>query len=252
MVFTQSIEERARTRHIALRNSHNIRDVGGYPTKDGGRIRRRAVLRGDSPHRLEADEQELLLEYGLRAVIDLRGEAEVEERPSVFEEPSQIQYWNIPLYDEALRGRMDDLSPTLHQVYELLLDHAQERFRRVLALSADPENQALLVNCAFGKDRTGLVIALLLGLAGVPDEIIVEDYALTEKFIRPLIHESLEYAAEQGKDLEEYEVNLHAIPDAMEHALDHIHARYDGYRGYGRAIGLSDGEINRIRSALLE
>lgn len=252
MVTFDELTKVAQSRHIELENSHNVRDVGGYSTWDGRSVRWEAVLRGDSLHRLDEDEQRQLLEYGLRTVIDLRGEQEVEERPSVFRASPHVRYWNIPLYDEALRGRMDDLSPTLHQVYELLLDHSQQRIRRVLALAADPERQGLLINCAFGKDRTGLVIALLLGLAGVPDELIIEDYSRTEEFIQPLIAESLEYAAEQGKDLEEYEVNLHAIPEAMDHALDHIHERYGGYKGYARAIGLSDEEIRRIRSALLE
>lgn len=251
MVTLGDLSKVARSRHIALENSHNVRDVGGYSTWDGRGVRWGALLRGDSPHRLTAYEQGLLLDSGLRAVIDLRGEQEVEERPSVFRATPLVEYWNIPLYDEALRGRMDDLSPTLHQVYELLLDHSQERFRKVLALAADPGNQALLINCAFGKDRTGLVIALLLGLAGVPDEIIVEDYGLSEQYSQPLIEESLMYAMEKGLDLEEYEVNLHAIPEAMEHALRHIHERYGGYKGYARAIGLRDDEIRRIRSALL-
>src|SRR5436309_6252589 len=168
----------ASTRHLNLEGTYNLRDTGGYRTLDGRAIRWRTFLRSDSLHRLPPVAQTILMGYGVRTVLDLRRSDELHMAPNVFVGSSDVAYHNVSLLTDTPPVRQQAPRP-LVDTYRLILDQRQEQLRQALATLAAPGGLPAVVHCTAGKDRTGLIVALVLGLAGVPTTTIVEDYALS-------------------------------------------------------------------------
>jgi protein-tyrosine phosphatase len=168
------------TRHLPFEGTFNVRDVGGYATADGRRTRWRTLLRADSLHRLSEAAQLQLVDMGLRTAIDLRRASEVADCPNVFCRSRSVRYRALPVFDDvAERGAPRSLEAT----YRHALDTRQPQLRAIVGALASPRALPALVHCTAGKDRTGLVIALLLELAGVSRETVVEDYALSGRYL---------------------------------------------------------------------
>jgi protein-tyrosine phosphatase len=161
----------AAARHIRLPGTLNLRDVGGYPTRDGGRVRWRALLRSDALHRVPAGTA-VLRGLGLRTVIDLRSHVEAEIAPSDLGDlgPRTL---HIPVLGGDLRALPSDLSGT----YRYIVDECGAAIAAVIQRLCAPAALPALIHCSAGRDRTGIVIALILAAMGVPDDVIAADYA---------------------------------------------------------------------------
>ncbi|MCU0494157.1 MAG: tyrosine-protein phosphatase [Chloroflexaceae bacterium] len=240
-------------RHLPLEGSYNLRDVGGYPTRDGGLIRWRTLLRADSLHALTPGAQAALLDYGLRTIVDLRRPAELRQQPNVFAASERVAYRHMPIFDDQSRlVTAAVLQPDLVTVYRLTLDNCQPQVRTVLEVAAQPETPPLLIHCTAGKDRTGLLIALLLGIAGVNDDMIAADYALTTRYLQPLLEQLRAQRQQEGVDMAVYERLLLSEPEHMAETLAYLNKQYGGVMGYAAAIGLSTDQCERIRHNLVE
>lgn len=237
-------------RRLNLECAYNVRDVGGYPTANGRAVRWRTLLRADALHRLSQADQETLLSYGIRTIVDLRHDTEVESAPNVFAHGSAVSYHHIPLFRPTSTETDTRTSYDLSEIYVRALDEAQPAMREIL--TAIGEGFPALVHCTAGKDRTGVVIALLLSLAGVPDDVIIEDYAISNALLQPLMSEFRLRAMERGIDSANYEKLLHSKPETMHHMLSHLHAQYGGADSYLRMIGLSNAHVERLRDTLLD
>jgi protein-tyrosine phosphatase len=154
----------------------NVRDPGGLPLAGGGAVRQRAVVRSDSPHRLTADGLAALRDYGVRRVIDLRATDEAPRQPSVL--AGEAMYRLMPFIDEVADPARDlpDLAP-LSAVYRASIIGNAPHIAAVVAAVADAPPGAVLVHCTSGQDRTGMLVALLLRVAGAGDDVIATDYA---------------------------------------------------------------------------
>ncbi|MFN8419937.1 MAG: tyrosine-protein phosphatase [Anaerolineae bacterium] len=246
----------ANSRHIPLDGCYNLRDIGGYPTRDGKMTRWRTVYRSDSLHRLTADSQNTLLSDGLKTIIDLRFPEEVQHDPNVFAASTALRYHHIPL---ILRdpvqpngdGRRHDVPPSLYAIYLSIIESYQSQVRAVLTTLSE-SSFPVLIHCTAGKDRTGVIIALLLGLAGVEPETIVEDYALTSTYLTPLVESLKQRSVELGIDPEVYAKMLETPPQAMHDTLIHIASAYGGVEAYLHAIGLTDQQLKTLRDRLVE
>jgi len=237
---------------------YNVRDLGGYATGDGRRTRWRAVLRGDNLCRLTSAGRAALLDAGVGAIVDLRSPSEVATFPHPFGDPSArdiplpVAYLNLPLLDEA-----DDagavavrVAETVREQYVLMLDRYPARMAAVLqAIVAVPEG-AVLVHCHAGKDRTGLVAALLLELAGVPRSTIAEDYALSDSYLQPLYAQLLT-AARDDAARERLRRLLVSSRETMLDVLSYLDDRYGGARSYLQAAGVTTGQLVQLRERLL-
>ena len=162
-------------RRIDLEGCLNFRDLGGYPTADGRRLRWRRLFRSDALHHLTpADVLRLREEIGLAHVVDLRssGELRAEGRGPLEREP--LAFHHLPLFDGLGGRRAAEGVPDLAELYFAMAEYAREPIARVIATLARASGPAVY-HCAAGKDRTGLVSAVLLGLLGVRDEQIVAD-----------------------------------------------------------------------------
>lgn len=240
-------------RHIALKGAHNIRDLGGYDTARGSQTAWRRFLRADSPHALTEDGQARLQAEGLSTVIDLRTSAEVAQKPNPFAQRPGVRYVHHPLFTALapaeLAGSADGACPLIG-FYHGALDERHEALREIMTLIAGAGDGAVMFHCTAGKDRTGLVAALLLGLAEVSAEDIVADYALTERLIANLVAEFLELARQKGTDVAAYARLLAAPPDTMRGALGHLEGRYGSVMRYLVHIGVSRGDIAALSDRL--
>ena len=178
-------EELRQRQHLDLEGAYNIRDLGGYSTCDGRTIRWNMFLRADGLQNLTPESQAALVDYGVRTVIDLRNSSEIEQNPDVFEKSSVVTYFHQnmigdePLPEKTDQSSLDEPAKLFSRNYKFILDHRGAQVIKTLDTIASPETLPALVHCAGGKDRTGIITALVLGLVGVPEETIVKDYALT-------------------------------------------------------------------------
>ena len=252
MTGIQTTQTQTGPRRLALNLVYNLRDIGGYRTTDGRHTRWRVLFRSDSLHRLTPDARQELFELGLRTIIDLRYREELAGAPNVFAGSSRVQYHPIALYE------LDDpviaacRPQNLDEVYRMILAHAQPQIKRVIDTLTEPGALPALAHCTAGKDRTGMVIALLLGVVGVPDETIVEDYALSGAYLGPLLAELRAQAARDGLDMDWYNRLLDSDPAIMRRTLAHLRQQYGGAEAYLRAAGVSGRQIDLLRAALVE
>ena len=171
-----------RERILTLVGACNFRDLGGYPTADGRFTRWGRLFRSDTLHELTADDVVVLRQIGLNSVIDLRTVAELERsgRGPLAEEPIAFLHASV-LREEGAEssGTSAPVDDDMAERYFWYLDVGRDAFVKALSLAADPTHQPLVFHCAAGKDRTGVLAALILDIVGVERVTIAADYALT-------------------------------------------------------------------------
>ena len=239
-------------RHLGLAGTYNLRDTGGYRTIDGRTTRWRTFLRSDSLHRVPPMAQTTLLNYGVRTVIDLRRSDELHGAPNVFANSSEIVYHHLSLLADSLPERK--VAPrSLPDVYRLILEQRQEQLRQTLATLAAPGGLPAVVHCTAGKDRTGLIVALLLGLVGVPAATIIADYALSSQYlVGTYLEEARQRAANNDIPWEWFQHQVICPPEFMHTTLQYLDERHGGIVAYVRGIGLSQEQCECLRHALVE
>ena len=243
-------------RHLKLQGTFNTRDVGGYATRDGRQTRWGQLLRSDSLHQLSANDQQLPLDYGIRTVIDLRRSVEMQTEVNVFFGSDKVTYYHQNMAgDMGLRERTHkpagiDSVERKRWGYSVVLDKRQSEVRDTLCTLAAPNALPALVHCAGGADRTGLITALVLGIAGVPAETIAQDYALTARFHLPRYledHPEIDPANYTWQDLQRDTRQ----PEVMLAVLRDLDERHCGVEGYALHAGVSQAEIDSIRDAMV-
>lgn len=247
-------------RKIELEGPANFRDLGGYPTADGHHLRSGRVFRSDSvSHMSESDIAHVVDVLGLLTVVDLRSPHEVETYGHGPLGAAGVTVHHQPIIDEVRPGKIErdpDAPPpgtmTVDQVYLSMLDRYGARFAGVLRIIADPANQPVVFHCAAGKDRTGIVAALLLSVLGVDDGIVAADYALTEEHMGELIarHQARANAANEFAEVGQSYFKIDA--DSMRAVLDGLRAQHGSIGAYLLAQGLEPESIAALRSELVE
>ena len=234
------------TRKLNFPNLLNARDLGGCATRDGQQTRWQSFVRADELTRLTPQGVQSLLDYGVRTVIDLRWPAETQARPSVFQQAhSLVNYVHVSMLDESEQTWSARRPPTTKEKWNcVVLDHAQAALRETLRAIAAASDGAILFHCQAGKDRTGILAALLLALAEVTPAVIAHDYTLSTENLRE------PYLATYPDQREAVLENVRCPPENAYNMLAHLAERYDGAVNYLRTLGLSDQEIERIRERL--
>ena len=239
-------------RILSIPGVGNLRELGGYPTRDGRSTRWKALLRSAGLDGLMGDGQRKLIEYGLRTDIDLRAYYQRETGPDVFHDSSEVIYKPLPVFDSQEFEDRIARQPTVADGYWLMLVERAPAFRAVIEAVASAPDGATLIHCAAGKDRTGLAIVLLLGAVGVPSGVIVEDYALSQKILTDPADEFRQLALARGYQPHEYDEMMRTDPDTMRDVLERLDARFGGLTGYLKAIGLTDDTLTRLRARLVD
>ena len=191
-----------------------------------------------------------MLDYGLKSVIDLRTQEEANELPSVFESLNQVKYQVASLFptDSVEAGKGGSMADW----YNYCLEHAKIGIRAVLeAIYCELAQGCTLINCGMGKDRTGIVSALVLRMLGVRDEDIVIDYALTWEYLAPVLQQKEREAKERGEDTTNFYLGLSAAPETMIKMLSHINDQYGDIGSYLDSVGMPINIIDSYRQLLL-
>jgi protein-tyrosine phosphatase len=226
----------------------NVRDVGGLPTEDGARIRPRALIRADDLCQLTPDGLAALRGYGVVRVLDLRGSTEIERLPSpVADDPA---YRWTPFIDEvADRERDPAAEKSSLDVYRGSVERNGGHIVTALAALADAPPGGVVVHCAEGKDRTGMLVALALRVAGVPPAEIAADYAASDE--RAAFRRELDLLAEEAERAE-FRQRYGCHPATILGVLDHIEDRYGGVEAYLLRHGLPPAQLAALRERLRE
>jgi protein-tyrosine phosphatase len=246
-------------RDLAWDGCLNVRDLGGHRTEDGAQTRYRAVVRADSVRELTAAGWEALLAYGVRTVVDLRGDHERQEDPPA-EVPVEVLHVPFMEADEdewkEIEGRLEaaveaapDVTTATRDVYLIFLEHFRQNVAAGIRAVAHAPEGGVVVHCVGGKDRTGLLTAFLLHLAGVDAEQIAADYALSEERLRPR-HEAWFAAAKSDQELEELQRIAQTPAESMVGVFEELERRHGSVEGFLRDAGVSDEELELARARL--
>ncbi|GLY94542.1 tyrosine-protein phosphatase [Actinoplanes sp. NBRC 103695] len=240
-------------RNVSFTSTYNFRDVGGYAGLDARPVRWRRLFRADALHRLiNGTDWETYAALGVRTVIDLRREFEVEKAGRIREYDGLV-YKNLPLrhvdWDEVPHPEGIDHERWLADRYLNFAEDGTEALLGALSTIADPESAPVLVHCMAGKDRTGVTLALTLALLGVSDDDIAADYALTTTSMRGLV----EYLRVSNPAAVEGNEHMFDSPEqAIRLFLRDLRALHGSVENYTREIGLTDKQVATLRDHLLE
>jgi protein tyrosine/serine phosphatase len=243
------------TRELQWEGCVNVRDLGGLPTADGGATRHGAVVRSDNARRLSDAGWDSLVDHGVRTVIDLRWPEERAEDPPGDVPVEAVHVSLFGNLDHAFFQELDDRIAELETParveasYLALLERHAEQFAEAIRAVADAEPGGVLIHCAAGKDRTGLIAAMLLELAGVPEQEIAADYAQSEENLAELLEKWVAEAPDEEERARR--VALSSTPyESMLGVLRALDERHGGVRGFLLDAGLSEETLDRAAARL--
>ncbi len=226
----------------------NARDLGGYPTLDGARTRWRSLVRADDLVQLTAAGVRGIRTFGIETVLDLRWPEEVSAHPSpIARDLVHVRYEHVSLLAPAeAEWRALEAGCTKEMWKCAVLDHTRAELGQVLRTIAAASPGPLLFHCMAGKDRTGVVAALLLALGDVVPEAIAYDYAASAEQLR-------EGYLRRYADMDPAVIleALRCPEEGVYNMLDYLE-RHGGIRAYLERIGLEAGEIERLRGRVRE
>jgi protein-tyrosine phosphatase len=253
----------AAERILPLQKGVNIRDAGGYHTRDGQMVRWGKLYRSGSMSRLSAEDQVYLQRMGVRLVYDLRSVAERDKRPDKLPNDPNLQQRHLPMESgdrfERLRGiytvlfRKGAIDHFMLDGYQrVMIDSNAHLIGEIFQQLAEPRQLPAVLHCTAGKDRTGLVNALLLLTLGVPEETVLADYTLSNKFydhFRAGIAADLKQVAPWGISIDDLQDLLLVKEKTLRGALDYLRQNYGSLKGYLHdAAGVSDKTISQLKT----
>jgi protein-tyrosine phosphatase len=243
------------TRSLHLTTAANFRDAGGYRTVDGKWVRMGLAYRSNGLGHLTDDELAQLDRLNIKVVCDLRTAEEIQRSPDRVPQGATDVSADVLADDaELMRGLMSgagaqnvkDLEQRIYRDF-VRLPSAQNAYRSLLERLADPTELPTVFHCTAGKDRTGWAEAVFLTILGVPRSTIVQDYLLTNQFLRDdalkIVRQSMSPAAPP---------KVVANPAALEAAFDQVKLDYGTFGNYlSQGLHLSDATLAAIRQNFL-
>ena len=224
----------------------NARELGGLPTRDGATTRVRSLLRSDDLVQLTGEGLQALADYGVRTVVDLRWPDEVALKPHPLARSARgVRYHQISLLASDVSEWASLSGECTKEMWKCkVLEHTRPQLKEVLEVIASADAEPLLFHCVAGKDRTGLIAALLLALADVEPDVIAADYAASAALLAD------EYLLRYSDLAREEIFEALRCPEEGVHNMLAYLAQYGGAAGYLGAIGLGNATIARLRARL--
>jgi protein-tyrosine phosphatase len=236
------------TRYFKFDKACNFREIGGLDTSDGKRMKSGILYRSDELSQLTPNDRKIFRGLNIKMVIDLRG---VKERKKKIDNiPADL---NIPVMNIPIDHRNQDLKQM--QFFLFLIQKSKEfdfdkymkehyfgtafectaQIKDILTLLSDEKNLPALIHCTVGKDRTGFMAAILQLLAGVPRQIVIEEYLVTNKYISTRINQIIRMVRIMSffrASIEQIQPMLEVRPDYLNNVLDEIYNKYGSVENY--------------------
>ena len=231
-------------RLLKVESMTNVRDLGGYETQNGYYTKSHKFVRSTNPGNLSKDEKEYLYDYGIRVQVDLRSDFEVDQQPSALKGYKDIEYYNINLLQSKNLNVLPSEVRNYHDLsgfYVFMLESNKEQFRQVFEIFYQHPYNAIMFNCSAGKDRTGVIAALLMDLAGCHEYDIVKDYSESYENNR-----EMNASLAQMMNDEEAKQYLRSSPRYMMELLDYLREHYGSAKEYLVQCGLEIEKIEEI------
>lgn len=233
---------------LPIQTAFNVRELGGYINKENKILKKGRFIRSGGISELNEEDCEYLYNYGIRTVIDLRSESERSVKPDRLNNYKDVKNYAFSLSDDAEPSKMQTIiDATMDHLYCRILDKSQKMIGDILKIMLASEG-SVLFHCTAGKDRTGVLAMLLLKLADVDEDTIINDYAASYQNLLPIINRLQQSLADIHMKLP-----LHVFesdPENMRKTLAYFNQRYS-IRGYLTSAGLSEEEIDALRSELV-
>ncbi len=245
--MTEAVE-----RLIALEGAVNFRDLGGYATGTGTRTRWRTLFRADGLGELTEADLSVLRALGIRTVIDLRSAEEL-ERGRFDVDAHPVAFHHFPFLEDLPDAEEFDRRPGfLGSQYREFLNDAGDQIRSALEVLAAPGTLPAVFHCTAGKDRTGVLSAIVLSLLGVDEPTVVADYALSGDAMLRLRAKLIVKYPEGRDSIENLAEVFSADPAQMEQLLQHLRERYGSVDAYVAGLGTGPAVVKGLRAGLLE
>ena len=228
----------------------NCRELGGMPLSGGKTFRSGIFLRSGSPEWLKPDQIEEVKAYGVKAVIDLRATDELKGSGNPFAEDPDVTFYNVPLFNGDPNGDDDKtmefiISHTLGDYYVIIAEDMGDRLVNIMRILLSSTGLTLF-HCAHGKDRTGVVAALLYLLAGASREDIINNYAISYEYLKDFLAPSIAKLPDNMKHI------LKSDAHNMETFLDYIDSKWNGDAAKLLiANGLTESEVAALKAKII-
>jgi len=227
-------------RRFLLSNTLNTRDLGGYPISCGKVTTYNVFLRSDVPIQISGDDIELLLSNNITTIVDLRSDDEVQSKPCALKNDIKFEYYHCKAHGD---GCLPESVETVPNSYFEMVDE-QKSILNIMRVLAEAKG-GVLYHCTAGKDRTGVISALLLLLVGVRKIDILADYQISQAYLASM----LQQYCKSNKN-----VDVNIITPKSEYMgkfLVMFQQKYNSVEEYFSLIGLSDGEVLRLKTKLI-
>ena len=257
---------------IGVTSGRNFRELGGYETLSGKKIKMHKLLRTGNLADLSPFDKQFLTDYGVKYDVDFRSKEEVYNQPDRV--PDGVEYIYDPVFSEDLTNsskNLNDLNKQaandadfgfdhMHYAYEDMIESesAQNAYRKLfeVLLKNDGENESVIFHCTAGKDRTGFGAMLVLSALGVPFSTIKKDYLLTNITTKDFVDSMVEHARQNGRNenvLQSIRDIQSVRPEYLDHAIKVLNDEYGGINNYLRDVmKLSSADIMKLREIYLE
>ena len=243
--------KRTRAQRVELEGCSNFRDLGGYRLNGGGTTKSGVLYRADCLSKLTGSDIEKLGELGIACVIDLRHEEEINKTGHPVKNVGGIAYHNVQLVDGVNSNDLKSLLPqSLSEMYADLADNAGGKIAEIFRIILNHKVGGVVFHCAAGKDRTGVVAALLLLLAGAEETEILFDYSITYTLMKEVFSRQIQDAKNAGFDIPAHIFLSDEV--TIKEFIDHIHHKHRGVENYLKSIGLDTDEIAEIKRIITE
>lgn len=230
-------------RRFNFKAVYNCRDIGGFLTRDNKVVRNNVFIRSDNLTDIQPSEMEFLQKLGVQAVIDFRHQNEIDHAPDPFANHPVIDYHNIAILDHA-QFTLEDLNRI--KLSDLYISMSESKvFVKSVFETLAYYDKAVLYHCTAGKDRTGVITALLYKLIGVNDIDIIADYEVSFTYLVP------KYAGRDENVSEMYQDLFSSKPETMETFLNYLNYKYPNILDYFLSKDISMATIDIIKHKLI-
>ena len=251
-------------RRLPLEGTVNSRDLGGYETTDGRRVKWGRVFRSDHLARLTDDDIAFLHQMKIKSVCDFRTETEARNRPDRFPRDDSDTYVHLPvnhlkidptrLFEKLKKGDASWLTPDfLIEGYLINIEKFASIWGRVFKRLAEPAHLPLLFHCTGGKDRAGTCAALILLALGVPEETVIEDYGLSNIYIADIVNQIYDEIKIDDEYRQKISPYFSAPQYCIEAMISHLNKNYGSPVAYLQSrAGVTAQMLKKIQTQLLE